>query len=381
MKHLKNLSAIIIITSLFAACQKDAKQIPQQEEFVAGRPTDINNVVGHVYTLSNQTGGNEVIEFERSSTGILSWSGSYSTGGTGTGGGLGNQGALVLTDNGNFLLAINAGSNSIASFKAGNSGLSHVMTIASGGMMPVSITQYGNLVYVLNAGGSGNISGFMIDGDGNLSPIIGSTKPLSSSMAGAAQVSFVQDGKVLVVSEKATNKLITYTVNSMGVPGTMHSMMSAHPTPFGFAVGHNSNVYVTEADGGNPGTSAVSSYHVDADGSISLNMGPVTASQTAACWAVATNSGKYVYATNTGDNNVSSFVTDASGGLEVWDAVAGNTEGGPIDAALSNNSKYLYVLNAGGHSISAFGVGSNGSLDGIQTVHDIPIGATGLIAK
>jgi 6-phosphogluconolactonase len=381
MKHKKNLMILIAATIFFVSCQKETTPIDQTEEFATARRADVGNVVGHVYTLSNQTTGNQVIDYTRTSSGKLEWSASYFTGGTGTGGGLGNQEALVMTSDGNFLLAVNAGSHSIASLKIEGNTLSLVSTVGSGGMMPVSIAQHGTLVFALNAGGSGSISGFTIDANGNLAAIPGSTRPLSSAMAGAAQISFVQDGKVLVITEKGTNRIIIYTVDASGLPGMMHSITSSNPTPFGFAVGHNNYIYVTEAVGGSPGASTLSSYYVAADGSISLVTGPVSAGQSAACWAVITNNGKYVYATNTGSNNISSFSANASGGLEVLVAVAATTPAGPIDAALSNNSKFLYVLNAGGHSISAFSVSNDGSLSSIQTVPGVPAGATGLVSK
>lgn len=381
MKYTKNLLTFFAATILLASCQKETAPVDQIGEFATAGRADVDNLAGHVYTLSNQTGGNQVIDYNRTSSGKLEWSASYSTGGTGTGGGLGNQGALVLSGDGNFLLAVNPGTNTIASLKIKDNVLSLVSNVNSGGMRPISIAQYGNFVFVLNAGGAGNISGFTMDANGVLTSIPGSAKPLSSSMADPAQISFVQDGKVLVITEKATNKIISYTVNGSGMPGMMHSINSASPTPFGFAVGHNNHIYVTEAVGGAPGASVVSSYYIAADGSISLTTGPIGAGQTAACWAVITNNGKYVYATNTGSNNVSSFTANSSGDLEILEAVAGTTAAGPIDAALSGNSKFLYVLNAGGHSISVFSVSNDGSLDGIQTVPGIPVGATGLVAK
>ncbi len=73
----------------------------------------------------------------------------------------------------------------------------------SGGTMPLSVTIHGNIVYVVNGGGSGNISGFTMSSRGVLSPIAGSTLPLSSSAAGPAQISFSPNGRVLVVTEKA----------------------------------------------------------------------------------------------------------------------------------------------------------------------------------
>lgn len=52
---------------------------------------------GAVYTLGNQSTGNRVLAFRRGSDGQLASSGNIPTGGTGSGGGLGNQGVLTFT--------------------------------------------------------------------------------------------------------------------------------------------------------------------------------------------------------------------------------------------------------------------------------------------
>ena len=69
---------------------------------------------GHVYVLSNSPAGNAVLDYSRAADGTLSGPVSYPTGGTGTGGGLGSQGAVIL--DGDDLYAVNAGSNSITRF-------------------------------------------------------------------------------------------------------------------------------------------------------------------------------------------------------------------------------------------------------------------------
>jgi 6-phosphogluconolactonase (cycloisomerase 2 family) len=144
----------------------------------------------------------------------------------------------------------------------------------------------------------------------------------------------------------------------------------------------NGILYVSEAAGGAPGASTVSSYHVSAGGMIKLVEGPVSAGQTAACWVVLTNNKKYVYATNTASNTVTSFLADNKGMLEVSAAAVGSMNfSGPIDAALSNNSKFMYVLNSGSESITAMSVDNNGSLHYLQNVTGLPDGAAGLAAK
>jgi 6-phosphogluconolactonase len=385
MKPVHQLMAMTTAVSFFLfSCQKDLETtevngaLSETTAKAQGR-----GIAGYVYTLSNQTTGNEVLVYERKADGTLTYANSYATGGTGTGGGLGNQGAVVLSENNKVLLAVNPGSNTVSSFAVSGGGLQLESTVPSGGTTPVSITVYKDIVYVLNAGGIGNISGFWLQQDGSLSPIAHSTRPLSAANAGPAQISFIADGSAVVITEKATNTITTYTINKEGIPSVMHTLAAANQTPFGFAAGKKGIIYVSEAVGGAPGASTVSSYHINSNGVISLIEGPVSAGQTAACWVVVTNNGKYVYATNTGSNNISSFQTDNSGSLDVLDAVAASTGTGsvPIDAALSNNSKFLYELNSGNESIGVYSIEHKGNLDPIQYVTGLPDGATGLAAQ
>lgn len=393
MKHLKKITVIALSMFSLAACQKAINPLTPDENAAAAKVTSNNsgdefarNGGGkHVYTLSNQVSGNAVLDYTRASDGKLTYNTSYATGGNGTGGGLGNQYALILgedDDDENILLAVNAGSNSISSFNVTGNELVLKSTISSGGMRPISIAQHDDIVFVLNAGGMGNISGFKLGNNNMLTPIANSTRPLSSTASGAAEIAFVNDGKVLVVTEKATNKIITYTVNENGMPGMMHATTSANTTPFGFDVGNNGNIFVSEAAGGAAGASTLSSYHVSNDGSIALIDGPNAANQSAACWVVITSNGKYAYTTNTASNNLSNYdVNINTGSISVNTAIAASTGMGPIDAALSSGSKYLYILNAGSHTIGVYEVASNGALSFVQTMTGVPVGATGLAAR
>ena len=396
MKQLKQMAALAVTVLTFAACQKETKLFPsateenasvKSEQSVA-KPYEGGDNFGsgnkHVYTLSNQVSGNSVLVYNRAGNGMLTYSTSYATGGTGTGGGLGNQGALIMSgddDDDDMLLAVNAGSNSISSFQIKGGGLSLKSTVSSGGMRPVSITQHDDIVFVLNAGGTNNISGFKLKNNGMLEPIANSTRPLSAAGTGPAQVYFVNDGRVLVITEKATNKITTYTVNEWGIPGTMHTITSSSPTPFGFADDDNGNIFVSEAVGGAPGASVLSSYRVSNNGTVTLINGSVGAGQSAACWVVITKNGKYAYTTNTASNNLTNFNVSNSGSISVNTSIAAITGMGPIDAALSNNSKYLYILNAGSHTIGVYTVAGDGSLSLQQTVSGVPVGATGLTAR
>src|SRR5882724_4948892 len=226
MKQTKNLIAAVISLAVFAGCQKER-----------GGHDDHNDMgPGHVYTITNDAKYNILLDYRRSVDGKLALDDSYTTGGSGTGTGLGSQGAVALVDD-DFVLVVNAGSNTISSFKINNHGLELKSTVNSGGEMPISIAEHDHVVFVLNAGGNGNISGFTLGDDGKLNILRNSIRALSGNNVGPAQISFVNDGQSLVVTEKNSNEIISYSRN-----GTMHTLNSANATPFGFAVGRNGNI-------------------------------------------------------------------------------------------------------------------------------------------
>lgn len=349
------------------------------------------NTPGAVYTMTNSEMGNSILVFDRTVDGMLGEAVSYATGGTGTGGGLGNQGALVLSRNGRWLFTVNAASNDISVFAVEPTGLRFVDIIGSGGVMPISLTVDKNLLYVLNAGGSAgaedNISGFIVAQDGTLLPLPGSTRQLSAASTDPAQIAFTPDSNVLVVTEKATNNILTYTVGPDGYATGPNIYFSAGTTPFGFAFGKRGQLFVSEAFGGAPGASAVSSYIVHPDGVLELVSPSVGTTQTAACWVVVTKGGRFAYDTNAGSGSVSGFRIGFDGAITLLDADGrtGVTGDGtaPLDMALSTNGKYLYTLNSGDSTIGAFLVDGKGGLTLIEAdaAAGLPAGANGLAAQ
>jgi 6-phosphogluconolactonase (cycloisomerase 2 family) len=290
----------------------------------------------------------------------------------GTGVDLGSQGAVVLSDNGRWLFAVNAGSNEVSVFTVSERRLKLVDVVDSGGEMPISLTSHDRLLYVLNAGGSGNISGFRLREHGMLEPLDGSSQPLSNGgtgdSPGPAQVSFSPNGRLLVVTEKATNLIDIFRVDN-GIAGPPASYPSAGMTPFGFAFDKRGHLIVSEAFGGAPGASTMSSYEVRG-GAFEVISPAIGTTQTAACWVVISKNGKYAYDTNTGSGSISSFEIGQGGTLTLLNAQAGLTGDGsrPIDMTLSNNGRYLYALGTGSNMISIFRVRANGSLDHLGEV-------------
>lgn len=376
------LSAFIIGLFAFQGCQKDDLVNHEDNEALFDlRKGPHSGSVGYVYTIDNDADSNRLLVFERKSDGSLTGPDSYVTGGAGTGGGLGSQGAVIGYEQ--WVIAVNAGSNQISVFNTEGQTIELVEIDSSYGLMPISLTMRDTFLYVLNAGGDGNIAGFAVNDTGGLEFIAGSQQPLSTNAAGPAQISFDHEGNYLIVTEKATNMITTFPVNEFGVAGPGTAYPSAGTTPFGFDFGHNNVFVVSEASGGAVGESTLSSYQIGWDGSITVLDGPDSTGQSAVCWVVVTNNGKLAYATNTGSDNVTGATLSPHGALELLDEEGVTAESGvaPIDAALARNSKYLYVLNGGDNSITIYSVGNKGNLTEIGLVEGLPDAVVGLAAE
>lgn len=333
-----------------------------------------------VYTMTNAASGNSVMVYHRASNGSLTPIGPVATGGKGTGGGLGSQGALTLNQSNRWLLAVNPASDDVTVFRVSDSGLTLASRTPSGGHMPISATISGRTVYVLNAGMPNNISGFTLGHDGSLTPIPNSMRSLSGPSVGPAQVQFGHDGDELAVTEKGTNLIDIFPVASNGVPGTRVTTPSAGMTPFGFAFGKQNRLFVSEAAGGATNASAASSYNLTASDTLQVISGSIKTNQTAACWLVIDPSGRYAYTTNTGSGTVSLYRIGKDGSLTLDGRLGATPAGGPIDAAFSGNGRFLSVLTANAASIVTFHIAPDGSLTSVNTVM-APASAAGLAAQ
>jgi 6-phosphogluconolactonase (cycloisomerase 2 family) len=339
---------------------------------------------GAVYALTNESSGNAVAIFKRASNGTLTAAGTVATGGTGTGAGLGSQGALVLSRHRKQLYAVNAGSNDISVFKVTPDGLRLLNRAGSGGIQPISLTIFEDMLFVLNAGGSGNITGFHVGDNGKLRPLMNSTRPLSGPAVGPAQVQFSHDGRLLAVTEKATNIIDIYHVYKHGMVSGPLAQPSAGQTPFGFAFDRNDRLIVSEAFGGAAGAGAVSSYAVSRDGMIRVLTGSAPNYQGAPCWVILSENGRFAFVANTGSGTVSAYRIRTNGTLRLLDpdGVAGVTgdDTRPADMGLSDDGRYLYARNGGTGTISVFRVQHDGSLKHLGETGMLPAGAAGLAA-
>lgn len=232
--------------------------------------------------------------------------------------------------------------------------------------MPISVTEFNNTIYVLNAGSPNTITGFRLDNQGHLSAIAGSMRPLSGASVAPAQVSFSPSGDILVVAEKGSNMLTTFAVDYDDLPSNPRSFASSGQTPFGFAWGKRDRIFVSEAFGGSANASALSSYDTRFDGNLSLLTGSAPTHQTAACWTAVTNDGRYAYTTNAGSSTVSGYQIGRDGTATLIEAngVSGETGANtsPIDVSATPDDMQLIVLNGRTPSLVWFTINKNGTL-------------------
>ncbi|MHA4809947.1 lactonase family protein [Flavitalea flava] len=334
---------------------------------------------GHfLYSESNAWGMNQILVYEIKSDGSLQAGGQVVSGGAGTGAGLGSQGALVLDKEHEWLFAVNAGSNSVSSFKVHDDGsLTLAHTIHSGGVTPNSLSIHGEMLYVLNTG-SDNIHGFWIGEGGTFDDIDGSTQSLSGKGVVAPQISFTPDGDWLVVTEKATNKISTFKVRDNGSVWPAVITASTGQTPFGFDFARENYMIVSNAAGGTPAAGSATSYRIGNEGMPQEINGTVPNQQGAPCWVAVTKFGRFAFITNTASNSISTYYVSPWGALYLVNGAAASTGNGPVDIVVAANNYFVYALTPKSNTIGQFKRTLFGGLAVMGAVSGVPGSATGL---
>jgi 6-phosphogluconolactonase len=338
-------------------------------------------VGGSVYVQTNEA-QNRVIAFARAADGGLSEIGSYATGGAGDAKPhLTSQGSVTRSGDGRYLLVTNVASDDLSVFRVAGSGLELVRTVSSGGAGPKSVAERDGLVFVLNTGTPG-VNGFRV-GDDGLEPVMGADQMLSATHAEPAQIGFTPDGSMIVITERATDSIITFAVASDGRLGEMQTTPSSGPTPYGFAFTSGGVLIVTEAFRAGKGEAAASSY--DVRGGVPM---PVTRSlgngRSEICWAVVSRDDRYVFTTNFADGAVSRYAVAGDGSLTLEDATAGITEDGRPglrDEGLAADGRFLYAIDADSGSVFGWEIGDEGSLAPIGSWGGLPATVAGLAAR
>ena len=385
---------------------------------VAGAEDEKLSENGRVYVMANEMKGNEIIEFWRTAEGGLIEMDRVPTGGLGSGPGplpaafggpgpgplpLNSQDSLVLTKNGRFLLAVNAGSNEVSVLAITRNGLRVVDKVPSGGEFPISIAHHDEFVYVLNAGGpksfnpspsriAPSITGFVLDSAGKLHAIPNSTRITGSPISVPADVVFSPDGDLLIVSEVMTNSIDIFPVGQDGRIRERLNVSSAGPSPFGITVGRHQVLAVAEGHAigtegiGIPNQASVSTYRLTDDNTLEPISRGVPTTQTAGLWVRFTANGRFAYSSNLGSGTISSFSVSAHGELSLLAGVAATTGQGislPLDMGITPNNRFLYVnaINFFAGAIVGYRINDDGSLTTVAAVNGLPISIEGIAAR
>ncbi len=340
--------------------------------------------VGAVYSETNAFTGNALAAFGRNADGTLTPLADYATGGVGaitsTAGASADplmSSDSVINVRNRFVLAVNAGSGTVSSFRVqADYSLALVSTVATGGFGPNSIAEHNGLVYVSNVDKdgvftntmdqSGTVTGFRLNNfTGALTAIAGSTRDLGTR---PSNVRFSPDGQHLVISahNAGSATLASHSLAGLqsfgvlangtlttGAQGTALSTLPGNaagrnlPATIGFTIvkrGDQQIVIATESREYLPNgilgtigqfqTSSISTWRLNADGSLSplsqdvltgtpLVTGPnLTAGPTSACWITVSPDRKTFWVADASNSAITSYRLNADGTASLIDSRA-----------------------------------------------------------
>jgi 6-phosphogluconolactonase len=353
-----------------------------------------DDVAGHVYVNDNTAGVNTVAAFDRHADGTLTpvHGSPFAALGAGTGTIVGSQGALQVTADGRFLIAVDAGSNQLSVLRIRPDGSLRPVEgspVSSGGIEPVSVAVHGSLVYVANEGNGttgSNYTGFRLDRSGALTALAGSTVSLSST-ANPGDILFNSTGTNLIGIEVGTTVASTFLVDSFVVDqdgrlapaaGSPFAAQAAGPFGSEFSPTNPRHLYVSNAHGG-AGHGSVSAFRVSRRGVVSsIGASPFADFQTAPCWVEISHDGRYLFTVNTGSTSISSYRILNDGSLSYLSTTPFSSGAGirPFDARLDPSGANLYVVDAALDAVSAFAVDGGTLSELAASPFALPTGAT-----
>src|ERR687893_3006749 len=328
----------------------------ERESSMQQEPTNDTPSAGAVYVQTNAA-PNEVIAFRRADDGSLDRIGSVATGGEGDGTPhLQSQGSVTLTGDGQYLLVTNAASDDLSVFSLAADGSIEIRERVHTGATPRSVDERDGLVVVLNTGEHA-LASFRLHAEG-IERVEGGDHALDPSHADPAQVAFSPDGTLVLITERATDSIVTYEVTAEGTLGASSEIASEGPTPYGFAFTSGGSLVVRTSSVGN-GRSEI-------------------------CWAVVTPDDRFAFTTNFADGAFSRYAIPSDGSLSLEDATAGiSVDGIPglRDEALSSDGRFLYAIDADGGRIYGWSVDAEGVLEPVGSWDGLPATVAGLAAS
>jgi 6-phosphogluconolactonase len=351
----------------------------------AANASTASPVTGYTYVDGNTATANTIDGFARHADGSLTpLAGSpFAAGGAGLGTGLASQGAIQATQDGRYLLAVDAGSNQISVLRVTAGGVPVLVgqPVSSGGIKPVSVAvSRSGLVYVANSGtGGSNYTGFRLSINGTLTPIPGSTYAVPDS-SGLGDVFFNAFGNHLIGTRTGTSQIDSFVVLASGrllaAQGSPYTGQGLGQLGAEFSPANPSQLFVSNAhNGALLGT--VSAYHDSLLGQLtSIGDSPYADGQTAPCWVEISHDGKYLFTVNTGSVTISSYSINPDGSLTLIGSTPISGGGADIDARLSPDGNYLLVDGSGMHFVSVFAVNGGTLTELPSSPTPLPAGVT-----
>lgn len=397
---------------------------------------------GGVFAMSNILEENTIVSYARADDGTLTLVGEFVTDGLG-GDFDGPEGldplisaySLINTPDNEYLMAVNAGSNTISVLAINDDMSLEVVDVEdSGGIGPNSLAYNNGIVYVTNIDADGefagepdqegSILGFTFE-NGDLTAIPGSLRELDNR---PAAVRFTPDGEYLAITSINAgsaalasgndDSIVVYGLDDNGVPSAAPTAGATStprgneagrnlPSAIGFEVVDRSNgtfAIVTEArefrSEGEPPifpglqTGSVSVYQIGEGGTLDASQLDLLAGQSptvgqrTACWIVMSPDGEYFWVSNALDASISTYrFTDETGNVELVQelaaignqptspdpAVAFTTTDGWVDLDITDDGQYLYQLFGLAGTVGVYAV-DQGNLTLVQTVSgDLPV--------
>jgi 6-phosphogluconolactonase (cycloisomerase 2 family) len=349
---------------------------------------------GAVFVQTNDLDHNSIVAFTRDAEGGLHRVAEVRTGGRGGVerdvplDSLASQDSLTYDPAHQLLVAVNAGSDTVTTFAVAGANLTRLQTVPSGGTFPVSVSAAHDRLYVLNAGGSGNVTGYRINSAGRLAALHGASRDLGLAnearpefITAPADITQTPDGEHVIVTTKANNTLDVFNVEGGRLSVAVENV-SAAEVPFAASFDSHSRLVVANA-----GNSSVSSYRLNDDGTLETISAGVEDGQAALCWLVGED---ILYGGNAGSSTISAFAVDDDGNVSLTgtpDGVVAHTgggTGGTIDLALSSDRQFLYVENAFAGTVEGYRVNPDHTLTLVDTATGLPQfrdhGMEGLVA-
>jgi len=326
-----------------------------------------------IYTETNSVGQNFIAAFQQDTeSGALTLQALYPTGGKGSPHFFGCSQDTIVSD-GEFLYAVNVGSDDISIFRINSGGGLELLGIPvpSGGKVPITLALKNGLLYVGNQGDGNkipaNYTGFAVNNNGTLTPIPGSTVELNISPApGPADLQFTADGKFLIGSRVSDSAIDVFRVTSQGTIERTDQLASPHP--FGMAFNPVAPQQIIISLEALPGSASF----LFSGGQLTFLHEAVDDPAVDSCWIQIRKDGEFVWLSGFFGQSVTLHHLDKDGTLQPVSLHSTAPFGKfTSDILLDKRQKFLYALLPGSsqlHIMRTTGETSNGGLADVGTV-------------